>query len=63
MALLDQVRAGLRDPFADAIVVGPAVLTRAEARAVERALGRKVVERRLRLPRLSIVWRGVEVVR
>lgn len=38
MALLDQLRAGLAHPFADAIAVGPAVLTRAEARAVERAL-------------------------
>lgn len=62
-ALLDQVRAGLRDPFAATVAVGPALLTRAEARAIERALGRKVVERRLRLPRIAIIWRGVEVLR
>lgn len=63
MALLADIRAGLRDPFAATVAVGACVLTRAEARAIERALGRKVVERRVRLPLVSIVWRGVEVVR
>lgn len=38
MTLLADIRAGLAQPFADRISVGPAVLSRAEARAVERAL-------------------------
>jgi hypothetical protein len=57
--LLDGVRKGLADPFADTIKVGPSVLTRAEARAIERALSVRVTERRLRLPRVTIIWRGV----
>lgn len=38
MTLLEEIRAGLASPFADRIAVGASVLTRAEARAVERAL-------------------------
>ena len=39
--LLRQVRRGLAEPFADTIRLPVMLLTRAEARAVERALLRK----------------------
>lgn len=59
--LLDQVREGLAaDPFGDMIPVMQTTMTRAEARAVERALCAPRV-RRVRLPRIEIVFRGMEV--
>jgi hypothetical protein len=59
--MLDDVRAGLADPFAQQIVLPGAVLTRAQARAVERALSGAA--RPLRARRVCVTFLGVEVVR
>jgi hypothetical protein len=57
--MLDAIRAGLADPFAQQIVLPEAVLTRAEARAVERALSGAARPARAR--RIRFTFFGVEV--
>jgi hypothetical protein len=59
--MLEDIRAGLADPFAQLIEIPFTVLTRAEARAVERALSG--AERPERTRRGRFTFLGVEVVR
>ena len=40
-SLLADIRAGLHNPFAPTVALGATVITRAEARAIERALSAK----------------------
>lgn len=46
MSYLEQLRRALRDPFADPVTIGESVVTRADARAIERLMTRRVQEAR-----------------
>ncbi len=59
--MLADIRKGLADPWAQQIALPSAVLTRAEARAVERALSGAGAKRPAR--RIKFTFLGVEVAR